>query len=341
MGVRVLAPVTSRPESDAVALSLVRALRIPEDNVERVDVSGAGSPGLERDLAQAHLADLARRTGAVALGFADKTGLALEPQDGARASPARAARRTFYRSDVVALARMRNTMSPVVAGQEAFAGVRVPAVEGLDAEFPRRGDASGLHGPACSRATSSGSCPSPTSQRSAGTLPPSRPSSRAFASSRAPGPPARPRSPFPPRPSTRLVARSGSAGAIARASRTSASRGASYSSRSRGGRGVAGGSPQRRARCRPRPRRRRSLLRLPAGLLGGRGVLDARRGAARRIGPRARRRCARHGPLGTAPSPRTDDPLPPRFVCYHRTNVRIEGGRMVILGIDPGLAHTG
>lgn len=134
MGVRVLAPVTSRPESDAVALSLVRALRIPEDNVERVDVSGAGSPGLERDLAQAHLADLARRTGTVALGFADKTGLALEPQDGARASQLEPLA-DLYRSDVVALARMRNTMSPVV-GQEAFAGVRVPEVEGLDAEFP-------------------------------------------------------------------------------------------------------------------------------------------------------------------------------------------------------------
>lgn len=134
LSVHALVPETARPAADVLALEAVRALRIPEGNVERIDVSGAATPELGRDLAEAHLADLARRTGSVPLGFADKTGLALERWGGVRAAQLEPLA-DLYRSDVVALARMRNTMSPVIA-QAAFAGVRVPEVAGLKAAMP-------------------------------------------------------------------------------------------------------------------------------------------------------------------------------------------------------------
>ena len=133
MGVHALVPRTSDTEADAAALELVRSLRIPESNIERVDVSGAGTPALERDLAEAHLADLARRTGALALGSADKTGRALERRRGVSAAEFEPLA-DLYRSDVVALARLRNTMSPVIC-QAAFASMAIPKIEEVEAEF--------------------------------------------------------------------------------------------------------------------------------------------------------------------------------------------------------------
>lgn len=107
---------------DAAASSPVSALRLPEGNVEVLDASVAGGDtALLGDLAQAHLAALARSRDAVPLGCQDKTGLALE--GASRASAARIEPLgDLYRSDVLDLARMRNTVSPVIC-REAQAGL--------------------------------------------------------------------------------------------------------------------------------------------------------------------------------------------------------------------------
>lgn len=117
--------------ADEASESLVRALRLDEGHVLRLDVSGEKDPVLAGGLAEAHLASLAAREGCLPLGSLDKTGRALEDV------PAVSAARLqplgdVYRSDVAALARLRNTISPVmpVGAVSAFA---VPRVEGLDA----------------------------------------------------------------------------------------------------------------------------------------------------------------------------------------------------------------
>ncbi|MBM6676199.1 hypothetical protein H6A07_05520 [Olsenella uli] len=107
------------------ALALVRALRLAEKDVELVDLSGAPDAASARDLVELALAALARRTGRVPLGSRDKTGRALE----APVASASAARiepfADVYRTDLLALARTRNTISPVVP-QGALARVRAP-----------------------------------------------------------------------------------------------------------------------------------------------------------------------------------------------------------------------
>ncbi len=121
-------------ESLSAAERAVRALRLPEDAVVRLDPPGEGDARLAADLAQVRLAELARRTGALPLGSDDKTAFALEHPRGvvaARLQPIG----DLYRSDVVALAHMRNTVSPVIPAF-AFAGVAAPDVEGLAEAFP-------------------------------------------------------------------------------------------------------------------------------------------------------------------------------------------------------------
>ena len=116
-------------ERDADALALVRALRLDEKDIEVVDVSAAEDDVAAEDLLACRLAALARRTGRVPLGSLDKTGRALE------ASPARASVAAVepfadvYRSDLLALARTRTTISPVVP-PAALARFHVPDVAG-------------------------------------------------------------------------------------------------------------------------------------------------------------------------------------------------------------------
>ena len=106
---------------DDASVLLTERLRLPEGNVSRFASGGMGDPVLARDLAEAQLSALVRATGAVPLSSADKTGLALEPFEGvsaARLMPLA----DLYRSDVLALAHLRNTISPVIpaAAQVAF-----------------------------------------------------------------------------------------------------------------------------------------------------------------------------------------------------------------------------
>ncbi|WP_346696450.1 nitrilase-related carbon-nitrogen hydrolase [Thermophilibacter mediterraneus] len=128
--VRALVASSGDDAADGVSERLVRALRIPGDRVERLDLSGEKDHDAALDLAQARLAALARRTGAVALGSSDKTGLALgpvRPLSAARVSPLA----DLYRSDVVALAHLRNTISPAIPAA-AFSSLGVPEVPGLE-----------------------------------------------------------------------------------------------------------------------------------------------------------------------------------------------------------------
>ena len=101
-------------EKDAAVLDLVRSLRLDEGSVERVDVGGTADPAAAGDLLEARLAAMARATGRVPLGARDKTARAVEE----RASSLSAARiepfADVYRSDVLALAGMRNTISPLL-----------------------------------------------------------------------------------------------------------------------------------------------------------------------------------------------------------------------------------
>ncbi len=124
----------SGEEARAGAERVVRALRLPEEGVVRLGPPAEGDDLLARDLAQVRLAELARQTGAIALGSDDKTAFALEPPRGVTAARLQPIG-DLYRSDVVALAHLRNTVSPVIPAS-AFAGVAAPDVEGLAEAFP-------------------------------------------------------------------------------------------------------------------------------------------------------------------------------------------------------------
>ena len=130
MRVRALVAATGDASCDAASEQLVAALRLPVGNVERLDLSAEKDAELAYDLAQARLASLARRTGSVPLGADDKTALALGLARGLRAaliSPLA----DLYRSDVVALAHLRNTVSPAIPAA-SLAGLEVPCVPGLE-----------------------------------------------------------------------------------------------------------------------------------------------------------------------------------------------------------------
>ncbi|MCR8907336.1 hypothetical protein NW198_01710 [Thermophilibacter sp. ET337] len=129
--VRALVLATGDAVADDASERLVSALRLPAENVSRLDLSGERDRALAADLAQARLAELARRTGCVALGSADKTGRALG--DGAGLSAAALSPLAdVYRSEVVALAHLRNTISPAIPAG-AFRRLGVPEVPGLEA----------------------------------------------------------------------------------------------------------------------------------------------------------------------------------------------------------------
>ena len=132
--VRALVRLTGDARRDAVAEALVRALRLPDDRVERLAPADGADEELSRDLAEARLAALARHTGAVPLGSDDKTALALDGR--ARASAARLQPiGDLYRSDVVALAHLRNTISPVIPADAAVPRPELP-LSGLERSHP-------------------------------------------------------------------------------------------------------------------------------------------------------------------------------------------------------------
>ena len=128
----VHALVLPGPGADS-ALALTRSLRLPAANVDVLAAETEADADLARDLAEVRLAAKARQTGCLSLSCVDKTGRALERPHGVSVT-AVAPFGDLYRSDVVSLARMRNTISPVIS-PDAFARVGVPEVAGLAEEF--------------------------------------------------------------------------------------------------------------------------------------------------------------------------------------------------------------
>lgn len=126
----------SSPEVAQTCSELARALRIDAVPADR-QVLAAGDDALVRDLVEAHLAALARRFGALALSSVDKTALALEDLSSSVRATSLAPFGDVYRSDVIELARLRNTISPVIptASRDAF---RVPDVAGVGSVSPSR-----------------------------------------------------------------------------------------------------------------------------------------------------------------------------------------------------------
>ena len=119
------------PVGTSAARELARNLRIDFREPSALAMSGKKDALLAADLDQVALAALAREVGGIALSNRDKTGMALEPGRGLSAA-ALAPLGDVYRSDVLALAHMRNTISPVIpaASKSAYA---VPDLPGIDA----------------------------------------------------------------------------------------------------------------------------------------------------------------------------------------------------------------
>lgn len=123
----LLAPPT-RDTMPACA-DLARSLRIDATQLDRTTLD-AHDAAFARDLVEARLAALARSTSSVALSSADKTALALEDLTHAVRAATLAPLGDVYRSDVIELARLRNTISPVIPAsmRDAF---DVCAIEGV------------------------------------------------------------------------------------------------------------------------------------------------------------------------------------------------------------------
>ena len=83
------------------------------------------------DLTCVRVAALVRRVGGMALSCEDKTGLALESGPGTCMASQLMPFGDVYRSDVLELARLRNTISPVIPA-EAMRSFQVPDIEGLE-----------------------------------------------------------------------------------------------------------------------------------------------------------------------------------------------------------------
>lgn len=112
-----------------VASQIGQALRLQTETCP-LDLSIAQDEALRADLIRAYLAHLARQMESVPLDYADKTFLALE----ATSTVARTAELLpfgdVYRSDLMELAHLRNTISPIIPA-EAFANYEVPQIPGL------------------------------------------------------------------------------------------------------------------------------------------------------------------------------------------------------------------
>ena len=93
------------------AKRLVRALRV---HAQTAPIGNVDDEELAYDLAQAHLAALARETNALPLCSLDKTALALELRHAQAEAGRFAPLGDLYRSSVINVTRMRNTISPIL-----------------------------------------------------------------------------------------------------------------------------------------------------------------------------------------------------------------------------------
>lgn len=121
------------------ACELAAALRLGLEEVPAGLLADANAladdPLAMRDLAQLCLASLARAKGAVPLASVDKTYLALEVASSCCRAGALCPLGDVYRTDILELAHMRNTISPVLP-PAALTTYDVPDIEGLDQAEP-------------------------------------------------------------------------------------------------------------------------------------------------------------------------------------------------------------
>ncbi len=125
MNVHAIVGGAATPELHAAALELATRLHL-----DATELPAGSSP----DDAEVARARLVRTSGALPLINLDKTGAALEMRMGVLEAGGLAPIGDVYRSDVVALARLRNTISPVIptASMRAW---KVPPVEGMNARY--------------------------------------------------------------------------------------------------------------------------------------------------------------------------------------------------------------
>lgn len=122
---------TARAVADALRLTCESCA---VDAFALVDAGGARSAdgaALANDLLQACLADVARTHDAVILDAADKTFLAVEATEHDHCVAELLPFGDVYRTDLIELAHLRNTISPVIP-PEAITRFVVPGIEGLD-----------------------------------------------------------------------------------------------------------------------------------------------------------------------------------------------------------------
>lgn len=117
------------------ARQLASALHVDLCEVAGIPLGDDADERLRQDVVQSHLAFLARRCEAVPLSSIDKTFFALEAQVGACSSAVLAPLGDVYRTDLIELAHLRNTISPVIdAG--SIRSYDVPRIAGLDEVEP-------------------------------------------------------------------------------------------------------------------------------------------------------------------------------------------------------------
>ncbi|MDO5106843.1 MAG: hypothetical protein Q4D39_01060, partial [Coriobacteriaceae bacterium] len=125
MNVHAIVGGAATPELHAAALELATRLHL-----DATELPAGSSP----DDAEVARARLVRTSGALPLINLDKTGAALEMRMGVLEAGGLAPIGDVYRSDVVALARLRNTISPVIPAASMRAW-KVPPVEGMTARY--------------------------------------------------------------------------------------------------------------------------------------------------------------------------------------------------------------
>ena len=125
MHVHAIVGAAENPQLEAAARELAGRLRL--------DATMAPE-GASRDQVEVMRAELVRSSGALALLDLDKTGFCLENRAGSLCVGGFAPLGDVYRSDVVALARLRNTISPVI-GPFSMRAWKVPQIEGIEKRY--------------------------------------------------------------------------------------------------------------------------------------------------------------------------------------------------------------
>lgn len=127
--------VPQAEEGQRIAGEIAKALRLLVDEDTGDHALPATGGELFFDCVQVALASTARKHNAVALGCEDKTFLSLEVVSNVCRTAELLPFGDVYRSDLIELAHLRNTISPIIP-TETFACYSVPVVDGLEEAEP-------------------------------------------------------------------------------------------------------------------------------------------------------------------------------------------------------------